>query len=99
MLVIFFYFFLVWCEHQAKGHAGALSVPLFLSRGFTRPPRSSMPVAGKLFLSQRTLSDFLRALADIVVGKVGSDLVLRNSLQQVCGEENFTCKPAARCLA
>ena len=88
----FFFFFIFWIlceEHQAKGHAGALSPSLPLT-WVHASSRSSMPVAGKLFLSQRALSDFLRVLADIVVGKVGTDLVLRNSLQQVCGEKNFT---------
>ena len=88
----FFFFFIFWIlceEHQAKGHAGALSPSLPLT-WVHASSRSSMPVAGTLFLSQRALSDFLRVLADIVVGKVGTDLVLRNSLQQVCGEKNFT---------
>jgi hypothetical protein len=40
----------------------------------------------KLFLSQAKLAEFLRALADLVVCKLGTDLVLRNSLQQVCVE-------------
>jgi len=55
-------------------------------------------VAGKLFLSQRRLAEFLRALADMVVGKLGTDLVLRNSLQQVCGACAYVCICSRACV-
>ena len=90
----FYFYFLYIVRAPSKAPCScSLSLPsshVFVGSPSSRCVPSSMPVAGKLFLSQRTLSNFLRALADIVVGKVGTDLVLRNSLQQVCGEKNLT---------
>eukprot|EP00961_Rhodomonas_salina_P080944 1088612-Rhodomonas_salina.5 len=46
---------------------------------------SSIPLPGTLLLAHGRLPAFLCVTGDLVVARVGTDVVLRKSLQQVCG--------------